>query len=68
MVDLVCGKWRVGVDPREEVWCLKVAIEEGHLGLGNKESLSLMDSWKRRVDRWIREGFVRRRIAMMRVI
>ncbi len=34
MVDLVCGKWRVGVDPRGEVGGLGVAVEEGHLGLG----------------------------------
>lgn len=34
MVDLVCGKRRVGVDPREEGGRLGVAVEEGHFGVG----------------------------------
>lgn len=37
VVDFVCGKWRVGVDPREEDRGLGVAVEEGHFGLGTRD-------------------------------
>ncbi len=41
VVDLVCGKWRIGIDPRKEGGRLGVAVEDGHFGVGTRSRCHL---------------------------